>query len=255
MPSLACLVVGFLVCAMSLSSQVLAQGSSEDTRFYELRIYEAHPEKRDALVERFRRHTVRLFERHDILSIGYWVPTEDSNKLYYIVSYEDRAEREAAWKAFINDPEWKHVYEASRSDGPLVANIESVFLQATDYSTSVLPYTTSSPRFFELRIYTAEENKLENLHARFRNHTVDIFTSHGMEHVGYWRLTDADQGADSRLLYILAYADEDARQKAWADFRSNPNWVEAKTASERSGKLVSSVESVFMRPTDFSPIN
>ena len=234
---------------------VYARQANDDTRFYELRVYESHPGKQDALLERFRRHTVRIFARLDIHTVGHWVPTENPNLLYYIVSYESREQREAAWQAFLNDPEWKRVYEASRENGPLVANIESTYLSIADYSVPVLPLSSSSPRFFELRIYTANENKLDDLHARFRDHTVDIFSSHGMEHVGYWRLTDADQGAADKLLYILAYEDEAARQQAWADFRSNPRWVEAKEASERNGALVSSVESIFMTPTDYSPIN
>jgi len=244
----------FLMLSVSLPRSSSAQ-STQDTRFFELRIYTAHPGKRDALVGRFRRHTVRLFARHEISTIGHWIPTEDSDKLYYIVSYPDRETRDGAWQGFLDDPEWKRVYEASRQDGPLVASIESVYMDAADYTVPIVPYGNSDARFFELRIYSANEDKLSDLHARFRNHTVDIFTSHGMDNVWYWRLTDEDQGAGIKMLYILAYKDRADRDQAWNAFREDPKWIEAKEASEQNGALVSSVESVFMTPTDYSPVH
>ena len=39
---------------------------------------------------------------------------------------------------------------------------------------------------FELRIYTTNEGKLDDLHARFRDHTTDLFEKHGMTNMGYW---------------------------------------------------------------------
>jgi len=38
----------------------------------------------------------------------------------------------------------------------------------------------SSGKVFELRTYTATPGNLDNLHARFRNHTTRIFRKHGM---------------------------------------------------------------------------
>ncbi len=249
-----------LVSALLLVMAVLATApanaqSSMDSRYYELRVYTAHANKRDALLERFRRHTVRLFTRHDIFTVGHWVPTDDSNKLYYLVSYENKEKRDDAWQGFLNDPEWKTVFEASRRDGPLVENIESTFLTLADYSVPVGPSGSGDPRFFELRIYTAEEGKLSDLHARFRNHTVDIFSNQGMQNIGYWQLTDKDQGAENTLLYILAYKDKAHRDQTWGTFRDDPAWIEAKTNSEKNGRLVAAVESVFMIPTDYSPIH
>ena len=248
--------LGLILLATGQLEPRKAPSASSEARFYEMRVYTAHPGKRDALLERFRRHTVRLFERHDIDTVGHWIPTDNPDLLYYVVSYTSRDVREEAWEGFLNDPDWKSAYAASTAHGPLVANIESIFLELTDYSVPVKQDTKiASPRFFELRTYTAAPQKLNALHARFRNHTVDIFTRHGMENVGYWKLTDADQGAEDKLLYILAYADEASRNQAWADFRADPAWIEAKTASEQEGKLVASVASVFMTPTDYSPIN
>ena len=41
-------------------------------------------------------------------------------------------------------------------------------------------------KVFELRTYQATPGNLDNLHARFRDHTIRIFRKHGMEIVGFW---------------------------------------------------------------------
>lgn len=108
-------------------------------------------------------------------------------------------------------------------------------------------------RFFELRTYHAAEGKLEALHARFRDHTNGLFQKHGMTIIAFW--TPADEPASKNtLIYVLAYPDREAREKAWKAFQSDPDWVQAKAASEKDGTLVVKVDSVFMNPTDYSPV-
>jgi len=108
-------------------------------------------------------------------------------------------------------------------------------------------------RCFELRTYTAAEGKLEALHARFRDHTNALFVKHGMTMIGYWTPTEGDM-AGHTLVYILAYPNREAREKSWKDFQADPEWIKAKADSEVNGKLVDKVVSVFLKPTDYSPI-
>src|SRR4030095_7634535 len=105
-------------------------------------------------------------------------------------------------------------------------------------------------RVFEIRTYTANPGKLEALHARFRDHTTKIFEKHGMTNVGYWVPIDKDTGAatGNTLVYILAYPSLEARKKAWDDFGKDPEWIAARDASEKDGKLVEKVDSVFLSP-------
>jgi hypothetical protein len=105
-------------------------------------------------------------------------------------------------------------------------------------------------RFFEMRTYYAAEGKLDALNARFRNHTNKLFQKHGMELVGYWQPVDKKDV----LIYILAYPSREAREKAWKEFNADPEWQAAKNKSEENGKLVAKAESVYMTPTDYSPI-
>ena len=111
---------------------------------------------------------------------------------------------------------------------------------------------TLSAEVFELRTYTTHEGKLDNLNARFRNHTVGLFKKHGMELVGYW--TPADK--EDTLVYILAYPSKAAHEKSWDDFRADPDWQKVYKQShvDAGGKIVKKVESLFLNPTDYSPI-
>jgi hypothetical protein len=108
-------------------------------------------------------------------------------------------------------------------------------------------------RVFELRIYHAAAGKMKALHERFRSHTNKLFVKHGMTLIGYWSPTD-EKEAEKKLYYILAYPSKEAAAKSWAAFRDDPDWKKAKAASEVDGTLVAKVESVYMNPTDYSPL-
>jgi hypothetical protein len=109
-------------------------------------------------------------------------------------------------------------------------------------------------RCFEMRTYTAMPGKLEALHARFRDHTNKLFVKHGMTLIGYWVPRDKDKGADNTLVYLLAFPDCAARDKAFKEFVADPAWISARDASEVNGKLLEKIESVLMNATDYSPI-
>ncbi len=108
-------------------------------RVFELRTYTAAPGKLDALKARFRDHTVKLFEKHGITNIGYWVPTDapqKDNTLIYIVAHSSREAAAKSWAAFRIDPGWVKARAESEKDGPLTiqGGVMSVFLGPTDFS-------------------------------------------------------------------------------------------------------------------------
>jgi hypothetical protein len=108
-------------------------------------------------------------------------------------------------------------------------------------------------RIFELRIYHAAPGKIKALHARFRDHTLGLFKKHGITNIAYWSPLD-EKEAEQKLYYILAYPSKEAADKAWKAFQADPDWLKAKTESEKDGKLVAKVESVYLNPTDYSPM-
>ncbi len=109
-------------------------------------------------------------------------------------------------------------------------------------------------RCFELRTYYAAPGKLEALNARFRDHTCALFKRHGMEIVGFWMPTDKEQGAETKLVYLLAHKSREAARQSWKDFSNDPDWKKARAESEVGGKLTEKVESVFLAATDYSPV-
>jgi NIPSNAP len=109
------------------------------------------------------------------------------------------------------------------------------------------------PRVFEMRTYYAAPGKMDALHARFRDHTNKLFVKHGMTLIGYWSPIDA-KDAEQKMIYILAYPSKEAATQSWKDFQDDPAWKTAKAASEKDGKLVAKVESIYLKATDYSPI-
>ena len=106
-------------------------------RLYELRTYTTHEGRLDALHQRFRNHTIKLFEKHGMKNGMYWVPTDEKlakNTLIYVVSHDSREAAQKSWDAFRADPEWQKVRAESEKDGPIVSKVESVYMTLTDYS-------------------------------------------------------------------------------------------------------------------------
>jgi len=104
---------------------------------YELRTYTAADGKLDALKARFRDHTIRIFKKHGMESVGYWVPEDpdkSKNTLIYILKHPSREEAEKHWTEFQNDPEWKKVAAESEANGKLVLKVESIWLDPTEFS-------------------------------------------------------------------------------------------------------------------------
>jgi hypothetical protein len=121
-----------------------------------------------------------------------------------------------------------------------------------------LGYTTgagAAPKnhVYELRTYVAAPGKLGDLNARFRNHTTKIFEKHGMKNVVYGVPMDAPANSNT-LIYLLQHDSREAAKASWDKFRQDPDWTKARTESEKNGKLTDKVESIFLEPTDYSPM-
>jgi hypothetical protein len=244
--------------AIAFSTFAPAADKPQETRLFELRIYTAAKGKLDDLNARFRDHTLKLFEKHGMTNIGYWVPLDNpEEKLYYLLAHKDKASRDASFKAFSADPDWKAASTASEKNGKIVAKIEAHFLTATDYSPPIGPNVGKEGRVFELRTYTASKGNLGNLNDRFRNHTLKLFEKHGMTNLWYTTLAKGEKNDDLMLIYMLSHKSEADAKKSFDAFRMDPDWVSARKASEEKGggSLTDKdgVKSIFMKATDYSP--
>ena len=241
------------------SSAALETDMTPDTRVYELRIYTINPGKSEGLLNRFRDHTLSLFAKHQIESIGYWLPVDTADqRLHFLLRYPSREAREASWKDFMADPDWQAAYKASEANGALLAHApENFFLQRTDYSVGIRKGEVSHGGVFELRTYTTPPGKLPNLDARFRSYTMGLFARHGMGNYGYFHRMPDQPGADTTLQYLLYHKSVEAARASFDTFRKDPIWIAAKDASEKEAggslTVADGVKSVFLKATDFSP--
>jgi len=131
--ALAVFAAGFLAGQMFDGGSAEAQGR----KVFELRTYTSPEGRLDDLLARFRDDTMRIFEKHGMENVGYFVPTDapaSANTLVYILAHDSRDAATKSWEAFRADPEWKAVTERTQANGPIVSNVVSVFLEATDFS-------------------------------------------------------------------------------------------------------------------------
>lgn len=253
----------FLAACESLGVGAAPVPPPPEIGLYELRIYTPAEGKEAELDARFRDHTIGLFRKHGMTPVGFFhVKTAANapadNRLIYILGYKDRAARDASWRSFAGDQDWINVYAASQARGPLTTKIENTFLTATDYSPKLdMSGVSLSPRLFELRTYTVNPGKLENLHTRFRDHTLRIFAKHGMTNFLYWRPVEGQPEMENKMVYLLAFPNIDARTTAFRNFSADPEWQKVAADSQRDGAILISpggVVSVQLEPTDYSPL-
>ncbi len=123
-------------------------------------------------------------------------------------------------------------------------------MNASDILSEINTPPSGQQRVFELRTYTCFPDRLPNLIARFKDHTLKLFEKHHMRNVVYF--TSIEKDGQSKLVYLLAHKSEEDAVKSWTAFRNDPIWIAARDASEKDGKIVEKVESVFLNSLSFS---
>ncbi len=127
-------ISGLLLLLVSLMSFSVRSDDNvgADHAVFELRTYTTQDGKMGALHARFRNHTIAIFDRLGMQSVGYWTPEGEPNTLIYILKHKSRAEADKAWGIFMVDPAWAVAFKES---GVLLAKEPiAVFMSATDYS-------------------------------------------------------------------------------------------------------------------------
>lgn len=115
----------------------------------------------------------------------------------------------------------------------------------------------SDARCFEIRMYTADPTRdgvgpfsggINELHQRFREQEIELFTRHGAEIIGTWQ----DVERPRTLIWMLAYRDRAHREEVWAAFNADPDW---ETLRLKYFVPLESPRQVFMMSsTDYSPM-
>lgn len=225
---------------------------------YELRIYTANKDRLGHMIKRFRTYTDKIFKRHQMEPIAYWLPVDggaDRRKFIYILKHPSRYAAFQNWMNFSNDNEWKNVVLKNPEFQRLLADKpEHIFLTMNNYSDKIENSIDKAGGIFELRTYDCHPGKLKLLNERFRNHTARIFNKHGMKNIAYW--TPFDQpDSNHQLIYLIHHEDREQADKNWKSFSSDPEWKKIAKESQKEGKFLSRPpERIYLKALDFSPL-
>jgi hypothetical protein len=104
----------------------------------------------------------------------------------------------------------------------------------------------------ELRIYRCLPGRLPALLSRFQNATRRIWQKHGIRQAGFW--TTAIGESNNDLTYLIAWESLAEREQKWDAFMSDPEWIAARSETEKDGPIVANVTSSILQPTAFSSV-
>lgn len=212
----------------------------------------------DALSGEFTRHTLPIWARLGIEPVGFWSVVIGSHApgMTYMLAWESLAQRETLWEQFEADPEHRRARAAqnARPGGDPVRATTNTILRPTPFSH--LPRQHNQPRrleggLYELRTYAFDaEEPLQQTLAWFDTGGKAFMEAHGMFAMGFWTTVI---GVAPRLTYMLVFEDLAHRERAWANFYTDPRWPALQDGLYPGGQsLLRSVESRVMKGTEFS---
>ena len=225
---------------------------------YELRIYVANEDRFGHLIKRFRSHTDRIFRKHGLEPIGYWVPADgqakNRRKFVYVLKHPSRYAAYHNWNSFSRDREWEAVLDIPEFQRLLAKKPVSIFMVANDYSAAAENAVEKPGGVYELRTYVTHPGRLPNLNNRFRDHTTRLFNKHGIRNVGYWTPFDRPESANT-LIYLVHHASRRQADANWKSFSRDPRWRKVARESQVDGKfLLKAPERIYLKALDFSPL-
>ena len=220
----------------------------DDAPVYELRIYAAAEDRLGHLIKRFREHTDRLFRKHKMEPVAYWLPTDgtakEKRRFVYILKHPSRYAAYRNWNAFTHDPEWKRgVLEKPEFQRLLSERPESMFL--TPQNIPGTSPRSTNPGIFELRTTTVANGKLPDLQARHRQHTARLQLKHGMRPRGNWFAYDKPE-SENTMVTLLRHASRTQADLNWKAIEADPDWKKSR------GKLNTKTDRLYLKPMEFS---
>ena len=215
---------------------------------YELRIYAAAEDRLEHLIKRFREHTDRLFRKHKMEPIGYWLPTDgtakEKRRFVYILKHTSRYAAYRNWNAFTHDPEWKRgVLEQPEFQRLLSGRPESIFLTPNKFLNEST--RSNNPNIYELRIHTAAQGKLAALHRHHRDHGVNLHLKHGIHTLGNWFAYDRPE-SENTMYTLHRHSSRTQADLNWKALQSDPAQKKVR------GLLTGETQRLYLKPLEFS---
>ena len=106
---------------------------------------------------------------------------------------------------------------------------------------------------YEIRTYTAGAGKMPALLKRFKDYELPIFEKNGM-HAILYSVAAEPPLSENTFVYILEHQSRESARTGWAGFLADPVFLKALEESNQGGRAVVKVDSIFVNPTDFSPM-
>jgi hypothetical protein len=85
---------------------------------------------------------------------------------------------------------------------------------------------------------------------RFESATLGLFKKHGMKAGPLFTVAVGDDNL--QIKYILEWESHAQRDKAWVDFRNDPEWAKALAESEKDGPVVAKISNELLMAVPFS---
>lgn len=176
--------------------------------------------------------------------------------VFLLRTYSSFADRQLVWKELTSDPDWSAAVVDLEKDGPASRGEDMLLLNSTPFSPPIKPAAADDPthNLFELRIYESPTWKqLGFLHDRFAGGEITIFHKSGIHPLFYGdTLTGPNQ---PNMVYMIPYENAAAREKAWATFVNDPDWIKLRDESIRKGgEIVRNISNIMLTPASFSMI-
>jgi hypothetical protein len=199
-----------------------------------------------------------LFQKHQFGPLGFFTVDVGPNipSVLFLLSFPSMAEMETLWGNVDADPDYAAAIAELEKDEPAFYREDAMLLRATPFSPPLAATPAGEPahKLFELRIYESPTHRqLGYLHDRFAGGEIDIFHKSGIHPILY---ADTIFGPNQpNMAYLTPFESEAHREKAWAAFRSHPDWVKIRDESVRhGGEIVRNITNMFLSPTSFSMV-
>jgi hypothetical protein len=256
--------LGPTLAAGAANAETQATSSGTRPQILELRRYQfrfGHMEARHA--EYAKTALVPALNRMGIRPVGAFSVAlgPGSPALYMLLPHANADSVATVGSRLMADGEYRQVAGAFRSlpasDPPYVRRDSSLLLAFDSVPTVEVPAgpLAAPSRLFELRTYEShnEAAGLKKIEMFEKGGEIAIFRRVGLAPVFFGR--DLVGQRLPSLTYMVVFADQAAREKGWAAFRDDPEWVKLRSAPGYSNaEILTNIQVTLLRPADYSQV-
>jgi len=253
------LAASFAVGAASSGAQTASKSAYYELRYFRMRT--DHTEQNRRTTEFLSRYYMPAAKHAGAGPIGLFSASIAPNAPFILrlASYPSLAAFEAARDKLAGDADYqKALADYNSNPDPGFMRMDSWLLRAFDSFPAMEtgPADASRPaRIFELRTYESlnESSVQQKIKMFGAGGEIGIFRACGMQPVLFG---EAVAGANMpHVSYMLAFENLAAREKLWAVFQANPDWIKLKASPDYSSpSLVINISNAILAPVAGSDI-